>query len=93
MLWRVVPGGVVAGVVGIDRAALLRPVSIDIELAPWLPLIPCWPHWKLSEVPMPPMTLDALVGGVGKVWARSMEGRPMLAWEVRGGWPAGTPIE
>jgi len=77
MLWRVEPGGVVAGVFGSDRALLLRAVSIEIWLA--CPLLkPCWLHWKLSDAPMGPITLDALVGGVGNVWARSIEGRAML---------------
>ena len=33
MLWMLAPGGVVAGVVGIERA-LLRPVSMDMEFVP-----------------------------------------------------------
>ena len=66
MLWRVGPGGVVAGVAGIERA-LLSPVSMDIGLAPCAPAMPCCDHWKLSDVPMPPITLEALVGGVGNV--------------------------
>jgi hypothetical protein len=76
MLWMVEPGGVVAGVFGNDRA-LLRFVSMDMGGAPGGPFIPCWFHWKLSEAMPPPITLEALVGGVGKVWARSREGRPM----------------
>ena len=61
-----------AGVLGIDRA-LLNPVSMDNEF--WL----CGPHWKFpSAVPIPPITLEALVGGVGKVWARSRPGRAAL---------------
>ncbi len=67
-----------AGVLGSERALLLRLVSIEIWLGPCPLAIPCWLHWKLSEPLMPPMTVEALVGGVGKVWARSRGGR---GWE------------
>ena len=60
------PGGVVAGVAGIERA-LLRLVSIDMGFVLGAPLMFCWLHWKFSEAPMLPMTLEALVGGVGNV--------------------------
>lgn len=30
---------------------------------------------------MPPITLEALVGGVGNVWALSRDGRPELCWD------------
>lgn len=60
------PGGVLAGVVGTERA-LLKPVSIE---SGWAPVA----FWTLApfhsyELPWPPMPimLDALVGGVGKV--------------------------
>ena len=75
------PGGVVAGVVGIERAVLLSPVSIDNG---WLvPSVPGsdWPLQSLYELlalPLP-MTLEALVGGVGKVWALSRLGLPVPA--------------
>ncbi len=74
-----------AGVAGIERP-LLRVVSMVIGgFVPWAPLIPCCGHWKFSDVPMLPSTLDALVGGVGKVWDRSRDGRPpMLPCDARG---------
>lgn len=71
------PGGVVAGVFGIERA-LLRPVSMVIGLVPVCPFIPCPCQLKLSWFPMLGITPEALVGGVGKVCARSRGGRPML---------------
>jgi hypothetical protein len=69
------PGGVVAGVVGMERW-LLNVVSMDrgcvcgtLEFMPWLP--------HSYELPwlVTPMMLDALAGGVGKVLARSSPGR------------------
>jgi hypothetical protein len=74
------PGGVVAGVVGIDRA-LLRPVSMDKGWAPVTPLpMVGAPHsYELPWLPIP-ITLEALVGGVGKVCARSKLGRPAPGW-------------
>lgn len=71
------PGGVVAGVVGMDRA-LFSVVSMDSgcceletpEPIPWLPH-----SYELFWLVMP-IRLDALAGGVGKVCARSMAGRP-----------------
>ncbi len=70
------PGGVVAGVLGNERALLLlRLVSIDIWLAGW-PLL----HWKLSEPLMLPMTVEALAGGVGNECARSRGGRDIGGW-------------
>lgn len=76
MLCSVLPGGVVAGVVGIERV-LLRLVSIDMGFC--CPLLIAWwgGHVKLSELPML-TALEALVGGVGKVWARSRLGRPIF---------------
>ena len=77
----------VAGVVGMDRA-LLSEVSMDSgcelatpELMPWLPH-----SYELPWLAIP-MRLDALAGGVGKVWARSRAGRAP-GWEamVCGGW-------
>lgn len=70
------PGGVVAGVVGMDLV-LLRPVSIDKG---WVLLtlfaMPEPPQsYELPWLPMP-ITLEALVGGVGNVCARSKPGRP-----------------
>ena len=51
-------------------------------------------HWKPSELPIfPPITLDALVGGVGNVCALSSDGRPMFPWEGSGGCGPGSPIE
>lgn len=74
MLCNEFPGGVVAGVAGIERA-LLRLVSIDMPaFALGAPLMPCWPHEKFSDVIFP-ITLEALVGGVGNVWALSSDGR------------------
>lgn len=67
-----------AGVVGIDLA-LLWPVSIDsgCVLVTLLPM-GLVPHsYGLLWLPIP-ITLDALVGGVGNVWARSNPGRPVL---------------
>jgi hypothetical protein len=68
------PGGVAAGVLGIERA-LLMPPSIDMELPPCDPFMPWFGQLKPSEVAMLPMTLEALVGGVGNVNARSSGGR------------------
>lgn len=91
MLCMFAPGGVVAGVLGIERA-LLRPVSMEIGLPPWFPPMPCCcVHWKPSDGPMFPITLDALVGGVGNVCARSSVGRAMVC-EGRGGWGPGKVI-
>jgi hypothetical protein len=60
-----VPGGVVAGVVGIDRA--LMPVSIDKGCA-GAPFAMFWlPQSYDCPWPLIPITLEALVGGVGKV--------------------------
>lgn len=90
MLWMLLPGGVVAGVAGNERA-LLRPVSMDMGLVPCAPLIPCCCHWKFSEPFMLAITAPALVGGVGKVWARSgKDGRPCW-WDGRGGCCCGGP--
>lgn len=44
MLCKLVPGGVVAGVAGIERAALLRPVSMDMGLAGCVPFRLCCGH-------------------------------------------------
>ena len=72
------PGGVVAGVEGIDRA-LLSPVSIDRGWLPaTLPLMVAAPHSYELPWLVIPITLEALVGGVGKVCARSKLGRPAL---------------
>ena len=92
MLWIELPGGVVAGVAGMERA-LLRLVSMDMGFVLGAPPMPCWPHWKLfSDAPMLPMTLDALVGGVGKVCARSSDGRPELLWDGSDDWGPGRPM-
>ena len=62
----IVPGGVVAGVVGTERV-LLSPVSIDKGWFPCMFDTPGLPHsYELLELPIP-MMLDALVGGVGNV--------------------------
>lgn len=64
------PGGVVAGVVGIDRW-LLNEVSMDRG---WV-----GGTWPLQSYELPwlgtPIMLDALAGGVGNVFARSRPGR------------------
>lgn len=79
MLW-MEPGGVAAGVLGIERAPL-RPLSIVMELAPCDPFMPWLDQLKPSEVAMLPITLEALVGGVGKVTARSRGGLLVVACE------------
>ena len=40
--------------------------------------MPCPCQWKFSELPIFGITPEALVGGVGKVAARSRDGRPIL---------------
>lgn len=66
-------GGVLAGVVGTERV-LFMPVSIDSGCVAGTTDAP--PHsYELPLLPMPIM-LEALVGGVGKVWALSNPGRP-----------------
>jgi hypothetical protein len=69
------PGGVVAGVVGMDRA-LLSPVSMDRGCVPatLFPIVAAPHSYELPWLPIA-NTLEALVGGVGKVWARSRLGR------------------
>lgn len=60
------PGGVVAGVVGTERA-LLKPVSMESGwlLGAFCTLAPVH-SYELPWLPIPIM-LDALVGGVGNV--------------------------
>jgi hypothetical protein len=69
------PGGVVAGVVGIERW-WLGVVSMDMG---WV-----WGTWPPHSYELPwlgtPIRLDALAGGVGNVFARSRPGRAP-------GWP------
>jgi hypothetical protein len=60
-------------VLGIERAPL-SPLSIDMELAPCDPFMPWFDQLKPSEEAMLPITLEALVGGVGNVTARSSGG-------------------
>jgi hypothetical protein len=69
------PGGVVAGVVGMERW-LLNAVSIDRGCDCGTPEFIPWPPHSY-ELPwlVTPIRLDALAGGVGKVFARSMPGR------------------
>lgn len=67
---RVPPGGVVAGVVGIDR--LFMTVSMANELGPAI-----FPFQKEPSGFTPPIPLDALDGGVGNDIDRS---RPGLSW-------------
>lgn len=65
------PGGVVAGVVGIERA-LFMTVSMANG-----PLFPCGTMFPLQneESGPPPITLDALEGGVGKDMLLCISGR------------------
>jgi len=76
MFWIELPGGVLAGVFGMERA-LLRPVSIDRGCAAATLLAMFWllHSYELPWLPIP-MTLEALVGGVGNVCARSRPGLP-----------------
>jgi hypothetical protein len=68
------PGGVVAGVVGIERLFITVSMARD-PLPPWETTPP--PQNELSEPPTP-ITLEALEGGVGKEMLLCNSGR---------GWP------
>ena len=70
-----VPGGVVAGVCGTDLA-LLKSVLIVRGCPCWMAEGAGAPH--SYELPVWPILimLEALVGGVGKVWALSSPGLP-----------------
>lgn len=74
------PGGVVAGVVGIERW-LLNVVSMDKGCV-WGT---CPPHSYELPWLLTPIRLDALAGGVGKVLARSSPGLEP-GWPLMGPW-------